>query len=111
MSEALLNAYVTCTAQVVALACGGHEASDISEGFTGAPDVHIYEVANGQPKLIGEVKTFWAFPFSDDKDLVELYNTTLENAETPRPWHHVKDNPKGQKCDCKYDLAKKMHAK
>jgi hypothetical protein len=70
-SEARISAHVTDAATFVSNSCGEYDATDNAQRVIGRPDVRIYDKRNDETKIVGEVKTFWAFPI--DGSLVDLW--------------------------------------
>jgi hypothetical protein len=64
-AEAGITTHVEVVSRFVATSCGGNRATMSAQGVRGSPDIRLFESTSGQTMIVGEVKTFWAFPVTD----------------------------------------------
>ncbi|KAH9109106.1 hypothetical protein AeMF1_015763, partial [Aphanomyces euteiches] len=102
-SESQLTAYVTCVAQVVAFASGGHDASAIPHSLTGKPDIHIFEEFSDVVKMMGRVIPFWDL-YVHELSLVALWEEgtqSLQPGSTNQTLHeHFQERHDDEYCIC-----------
>ncbi|CAK4163209.1 unnamed protein product [Aphanomyces euteiches] len=99
-SESQLTAFVTCVAQVVAAACGGHEASSSIHGLAGKPDIHI---SSDKVKIVGRVIPSWDL-YVHEHSLVALWEEgtqSIQPGSTNQTLHeHFQEHHDDEYCIC-----------
>ncbi|CAK4642007.1 unnamed protein product, partial [Aphanomyces euteiches] len=96
-SESQLTAIVTCVAQVVAAACGGHEASSSIHGLAGKPDIHI---SSDKVKMVGRVIPFWDL-YVHEVALWEEGTQFLQQGSSNQTLHdHFQEHHDDEYCIC-----------
>ncbi|KAH9139925.1 hypothetical protein AeRB84_015826 [Aphanomyces euteiches] len=99
-SESQLTAFVTCVAQVVAAACGGHEASSSIHGLAGKPDIHI---SSDKVKIVGRVIPYWDL-YVHEHSLVALWEEgtqSIQPGSTNQTLHeHFQEHHDDEYCIC-----------
>jgi hypothetical protein len=91
-NEAMINTYVVNVAEFVSKSCGLYDATNTYQDVTGRPDVRIFDTTDDETKIVGEMKTFWAFPINNN--LVDLWTngSTVIMAHNTSLHQHLIDN-------------------
>jgi hypothetical protein len=112
-SEARINAHVSDAATFVSNSCGDYDATDTAQRVTGNPDVRIYDTSNNDEiKIVGEVKTFWAFPIDENlvghwaqgEDTILEHGTSLHDHLIANESHVRRRAGETARCWCSHNL-------
>jgi hypothetical protein len=99
-SEGGIQREVEVATSFVAISCSGHGATMSAQGVRGSPDIRIFDNTTGQTKIVGEVKTFWAFPVNDLVTLWRDGTRSVRRGLIQTTFHkHLERHPPDHSCD------------